>query len=453
MTEAAEAAPPSTPVAPIPLPAVSSEPSDAVINLSDLQHAPMQQLVDWAEHFRVKNFPPRTRHQLVADLARAYLHAGIAVRADGVLDLPSENPNVAGILRWPKFSFLPCPEEASVPAALVRTHGLRTGWRLTAMLRAGQGGEKALAVDRIISVEDIPIAAWRTPMHFDLLTPLFPNQRLILESGAYGSPTVRSIDLLATLGCGQRGLILAPPRVGKTVMLKEIARAVRAGSPDVSLILLLIDERPEEVTDFRRELDAGAEIYASTFDEPSSRHAQVADLAIERAKRLVELGKSVVILLDSLTRLSRGFNHTETGKGRTMTGGLDAKALLKPKKFFGAARNTEEGGSLTILATCLVDTGSRMDEVIFEEFKGTGNMEVHLDRSLSDKRLYPAIHVTQSGTRRDELLFHPQEWALVAALRKQLSQLPAIEAMELLIANLHATQNNAELLLKGLRGV
>ena len=433
-------------------PAAAPGATDGVVNLQSLQATPMSRLQEWAEHFHIRNFPPRTRHALVTDLARAYLNGGNAVEAEGMVDQAPDSPNAPAILRWPTFNFFPCPEDATIPPDLMRSVGLRPGLKVRGWLRTGRGGgEKPLVLDRITSVEGVPIDQWKTPTHFEQMTPLFPNRRLILETPKYPSVTARAIDLISTLGCGQRGLILAPPRVGKTVMLKEIARAICDGSPDVALILLLVDERPEEVTDFRREVK-GAEIYSSTFDEPATRHAQVADIVAERAKRLVELGRPVVLLLDSLTRLSRGFNNLQSNKGRIMSGGLDAKALLKPKKFFGAARNTEEGGSLTILATCLVDTGSRMDEVIFEEFKGTGNMEVHLDRSLSDKRLFPAIHVTQSGTRRDDLLFHPDEFALVAALRKQLAQIPAIEAMEVLLHNIQATNTNAELLLAGLRG-
>ena len=244
-------------------------------------------------------------------------------------------------------------------------------------------------------------------------------------------------------------MIVAAPRVGKTILLKEIAKALRINHPEIVLILLLVDERPEEVTDLQREIDC--QIYNSTFDENSQRHVQVAELVLERAKRLVEQKKDVVLLLDSITRLARGYNSLQPGKGRTMSGGVEAKALLKPKKFFGSARNVEEGGSLTILATALVDTGSKMDQVIFEEFKGTGNMELHLDRSLVEKRLYPAIHVQQSATRREELLYHPEEWERVKVLRKAMAALPPIEAMEMLIGNLQATKTNAELLLSGLR--
>ena len=288
------------------------------------------------------------------------------------------------------------------------------------------------------------------PTHFDQLTPTFPTERIILENLAGGSPpTVRAIDLLATLGRGQRGLILAPPRTGKTILLKHIAQAIRANSPEIHLILLLVDERPEEVTDFKAEVDA--EIFSSTFDEASSRHIQVAELVAERAKRLVELGRDVVVLLDSITRLARGYNGQTSGKGKMMSGGLDSKALIKPKKLFGSARKVEEGGSLTILATALVDTGSRADEVIFEEFKGTGNMELHLDRELVEKRIYPAIHILKSGTRRDELLYHPDEFERIQMVRKQLAALPSLEGMEVLLGNIHATRSNTELLLAGLR--
>jgi transcription termination factor Rho len=257
------------------------------------------------------------------------------------------------------------------------------------------------------------------------------------------------MDLITPLGRGQRGLIVAPPRTGKTILLKDIAQAIRANYPEIHVILLLIDERPEEVTDLRRTVDA--DIFSSNFDENPARHIQVAELVGERAKRLLEIKQHVVILLDSITRLSRGYNNLQPLKGRTMSGGVEAKALMKPKKFFGAARNVEEGGSLTILATALVDTGSRADELIFEEFKGTGNMELHLDRSLVEKRIYPAIQILNSATRREELLYHPDELARIHVLRRQLAELPAVEAMEVLLNNLKATKTNVELLMAGLR--
>jgi transcription termination factor Rho len=277
---------------------------------------------------------------------------------------------------------------------------------------------------------------------------MHPKERIVLETPR--GVSTRAIDLVAPLGRGQRGLIVAPPRTGKTILLKDIARAILANSPETSLILLLVDERPEEVTDFKNSLE-NCEIYSSTFDESPMRHTQIAELVSERSKRLVELGRHVVILLDSITRLSRGYNNLAGGKGRTMSGGIDSKALVKPKKFFSAARNTEEGGSLTILATALIETHSRMDDLIFEEYKGTGNMEIRLDRTLAEKRLFPAINILESATRRDELLYHPQEFAKVGVLRKQLAALPPVEATEMLLHAIKATKSNAELLLSGLR--
>jgi transcription termination factor Rho len=312
----------------------------------------------------------------------------------------------------------------------------------------GQRG-KFFSLEGVTRVEGKTAEDWSEPTDFEKLTPQFPQGRIILENPKTSSITVRAVDLLAPLGRGQRGLIVAPPRVGKTILLKEIAKAIRVNHPDIVLILLLVDERPEEVTDLEREVDC--QIYYSNFDESVQRHVQVAEMVMERAKRLVEMKHDVVLLLDSITRLSRGYNNLQPGRGRIMSGGVEAKALIKPKKFFGSARNVEEGGSLTVLATALTETGSRMDELIFEEFKGTGNMELHLDRALQEKRLYPAIHPLLSATRREELLYHPDEWERVLMLRKTMASLPPLEAMEKLIDNLHATKTNAELLLSGLR--
>jgi transcription termination factor Rho len=327
---------------------------------------------------------------------------------------------------------------------------LRNGNRLTARIRPPRDRERFMTVERILNIEGIPVDEWKETTEFEKLTAMHPNERIVLENPRSRSITTRAIDLISPLGRGQRGLIVAPPRTGKTVMLKEIAQAIRVNAPDTALILLLVDERPEEVTDFRRSL-TGAEIYASTFDESPQRHTAIAELVGDRARRLVELHRHVVILLDSITRLSRGYNNLQPNKGRIMSGGVDAKALIKPKRFFGAARNTEEGGSLTILATALVETQSRMDDLIFEEYKGTGNMEVRLDRNLSDKRIFPAINFLASGTRRDELLYHPKEFEKISVLRRQLAALPAFEATEILIHALKQTNSNAELLLTGLR--
>ena len=416
------------------------------LDLNELQRAPMEELQALATAFGVRREPPRPRHPLVCEILRVGLVRGIPVVAEGILEMGSEP---FGFLRWPACNFHACAEDLYVPAPLIRQHSLAAGHRVRGTVRAGRDKEKYMALDQVTAIEGIPVERWTPPKPFDSLTPLFPSERIILESPAYGPPTVRAVDLVATLGRGQRGLILAPPRTGKTILLKHIAKAIRATYPEIHLILLLVDERPEEVTDFRAAVDA--EIFSSTFDESATRHVAVAELVGERAKRLVELGGHVVILLDSITRLSRGYNNLTGGKGRLMSGGLDTKALVKPKKFFSSARNTEEGGSLTILATALVDTGSRADEVIFEEFKGTGNMELHLDRELVEKRVYPAIHILKSGTRREELLFHPDELARVQLLRKQLGQMPPLEGMEVLLQNINATKSNMELLLMGMR--
>jgi transcription termination factor Rho len=342
------------------------------------------------------------------------------------------------------------PEDIFVPLFLVRKFQLRSGQQVKGLAKPPRERDKYLAIDRILTVEGVDIEKWETPEHFDKLTAMFPTERIIMETPKEASISARVVDLVAPLGKGQRGLICASPRSGKTMLLKEIAKSIIANHKEIELLILLLDERPEEVTDFE-ETVAGGQIFASTFDESPKRHSQLAELVSERAKRLVESGKDVVILLDSLTRLARGYNSLAGGKGRTMSGGMDAKALAKPKKFFGAARNVEEGGSLTILATALIETESRMDEVIFEEFKGTGNLEITLDREISERRIYPAIHVLKSGTRRDDLLYHPDEFRRVTQIRKQLAAVPAVEAIELLIKNINRTRNNAEVLLTGLK--
>jgi transcription termination factor Rho len=426
--------------------AVEAPPLPASLDLNELQTLTPAGLDTLCQEFNVRVHPGRTRHQQIADLVRQTLPRGTRVHVSGFLDQVTET---FGVLRFPALNFLPVPEDVGVPRALVQRFRLRPGQQLAGTLRLPRDREKLIMLDEVTEIEGAPAAEWQEPTAFDNLTPLFPDGRILLENSETNSISARAVDLLTPLGRGQRGLIVAAPRVGKTILLKEIAKAIRVNHPEIVLIILLVDERPEEVTDLQREVDC--EIYNSTFDENCQRHVQVAELVLERAKRLVELKKDVVVLLDSITRLARGYNTLQPGKGRTMSGGVEAKALLKPKKFFGAARNVEEGGSLTILATALVDTGSKMDQVIFEEFKGTGNMELHLDRALVEKRLYPAIHVMQSGTRREDLLYHPEEWERVKVLRKAMAALPPIEAMEMLIGNLQATKTNAELLLAGLR--
>jgi transcription termination factor Rho len=417
-----------------------------VLELDQLHRVPHTELVNLAREFNLRVSQERTRHQFTFDLLKAYGARGIKLRAEGMLELSNE---AYGFLRWERYNFTPCPEDVYVPASILKRFGLRAGVKIKATIRVPRDKEKFMALDEVLSVEGIPIEQWTEPKQFDQLTALFPDRRILLENSQTKSVSARAVDLIAPLGRGQRGLIVAPPRAGKTILLKDIAMAIRVNSPEVHLILLLVDERPEEVTDLRRCLDC--EIFSSTFDETPTRHVQVAELVSERAKRLVELRKDVVILLDSITRLARGYNSLQPGRGRIMSGGVESKALLKPKRFFGSARNCEEGGSLTILATALIETESRMDEVIFEEFKGTGNMELHLDRTLLEKRIYPAIHILKSGTRRDDLLYHPDEFARITILRKKLAQLPAIEAMEVLLNTIKGTKTNAELLLSALR--
>ncbi len=432
--------------APTAVAAEPPPPPPEPVTLQALQEMEPAALHELFERLDVRINYGHDRHQQIFDLVRYGIPRGLSVTVHGFLEQPNDGP---AVLRSPRLNFLPLPEDVGVAHFLIREFSLRPGQSIEGTVRPPRDRERGLMLDRLIAVEGQPIDQWEAPVAFDSLTPLFPEGRILLECESADSISARAVDLLTPLGRGQRGLIVAPPRVGKTILLKQIAQAIRQNHPEIVLIILLVDERPEEVTDLQREV--GCDIYSSTFDESPHRHIQVAEIVNERAKRLVEQKKDVVVLLDSITRLARGYNATMRGKGRTMSGGVEAKALLKPKRFFGAARNVEEGGSLTILATALIDTGSRMDEVIFEEFKGTGNMELHLDRSLVEKRLYPAIHILQSGTRREDLLYHPEEWERVQLLRKSMAALPPLEAMEMLIKNLEATKTNAELLLAGLR--
>jgi transcription termination factor Rho len=416
------------------------------LDVNELQQLSSEKLKAVAREFDLHLSPMRSSHQQLVDLARAALGRGAVVAAKGFLDLPGDS---FGMLRYPALNFLRVPEDVFVPRTIIQQFHLRAGQELGGTLRLPRDREKGLVLDQVTTVEGQPAEQWIELTDFEKLTPQFPQGRIMLENPQTKSISCRAIDLLTPLGRGQRGLIVAPPRVGKTILLKEIAQAIRVNHPEIILILLLVDERPEEVTDLQREIDC--QIYHSNFDESVHRHVEVAEMVLERAKRLVELKKDVVLLLDSITRLSRGYNNLQPGRGRIMSGGVEAKSLTKPKKFFGSARNVEEGGSLTVLATALTETGSRMDQVIFEEFKGTGNMELHLDRGLQEKRIYPAIHPLLSATRRDELLYHPEEWERVLLLRRAMAELPALEGMEKLIENLQATTTNAELLLSGLK--
>ncbi len=359
----------------------------------------------------------------------------------GVLEILEDG---FGFLRSPNYNYLPCPDDIYISPSQIRKFDLRTGDTVSGQIRPPKEGERDFALLKVEAVNFENPEEAKEKILFDNLTPLYPHQRYILETNPEElSP--RIMDLLTPIGKGQRGLIVAPPYSGKTVLLQKTANAILANSPDVYMIILLIDERPEEVTDMQRSVKA--EVISSTFDEPAERHIQVAEIVLEKAKRLVEYKKDVVILLDSITRLARAYNAVAPHSGKVLSGGLDSSALHKPKRFFGAARNIEEGGSLTIIATALVDTGSRMDDVIFEEFKGTGNMEIQLDRNLFQRRIYPAIDIKRSNTRKEELLLHPDELPRVWALRKVLNELNSVEAMELLTEKLSKTKSNAEFLL------
>ena len=386
-----------------------------------------------------------SKSQLIYELLSFYGHEGTGLIGEGILELSKDN---FAMVRDPHRSFRPGPDDIHLSTNLMRDHGLRVGQLVKVRVRASRERDKYLSGYELLEIEGIPAADYQPPKEFDKLTPLFPDQRIHLEGEGNDFLGVRVIDLIAPLGKGQRGIIVAPPRGGKTILLKQIARSIRLNHPDAVLIILLLDERPEEVTDF--EETVGSQVFASTFDESPRRHAQVADLVIERAKRLVEQGKDVILLLDSLTRLARGHNSAMQG-GPIGSGGVSPVALQKSRKFFGTARNVEEGGSLTILATALVETESRLDDVVFEEFKGTGNMEVRLDRELAERRVFPAIHIPQSGTRNDDRLYHPDEFLKVVDIRKQLAQQPIGDAIETLLKNLKSTKTNAELLLRGLR--
>ncbi|HEX5790997.1 MAG TPA: transcription termination factor Rho [Luteolibacter sp.] len=386
-----------------------------------------------------------SKSQLVYELLYFFSQEGAELFCEGVIEQSKEK---FAMLRDAERSFRPGQDDIHLNNQLIQDYGLRVGQSLKVKVKAPRERGKYLTAAEVLSIEGIPAAEYTQPKDFEKLTPLFPDKRIHLEGEGQEFLAVRVIDLIAPLGKGQRGIIVAPPRGGKTILLKQIAKSIRRNHPEAELVILLLDERPEEVTDF--EETVGARVFASTFDEPAKRHAQVAELVIERAKRLVENGRDVILLLDSLTRLARGYNSAIQG-GPIGSGGVNPIALQKARKFFGSARNVEEGGSLTVLATALVETESRLDDVVFEEFKGTGNMEVRLDRELAERRVFPAIHIPQSGTRNDDRLYHPDEFVKVLDIRRQLAGLPIGDAIETLLANLKASKSNAELLLRGLR--
>ncbi len=385
-----------------------------------------------------------TKHDLIFKILEAQAKKQGLLFSEGVLECLEDG---FGFLRAPEFSYLPSQDDIYVSPSQIRKFQLRTGDTISGVVRPPKNGEKYFALIKIEAINflhpDVIIEA-RHNIHFDSLTPLYPFEMIKLQDGNPKNMNARIMELLTPIGKGQRGLIVSPPRAGKTTLLKTIAKSIEKNHPEVFLIVLLIAERPEEVTDFRR--SCSGEVVASTFDEPPSRNAQVANIVLEKAKRLVEIKRDVVILLDSITRLARAHNAIIPPSGKVLSGGIDANALNKPKKFFGAARKVEEGGSLTIMATALVDTGSRMDEVIFEEFKGTGNMEINLDRRLVDKRLFPAIDISRSGTRKEELLIEDADLNRIWILRKVLSQLGEVEAMELLIEKMGKMKTNQDFL-------
>jgi transcription termination factor Rho len=412
------------------------------IRMGDLQQKDIAELNVIAKEMDVENFGTMRKHEVIFQILRKHADDRGILIAEGVLEILPEG---FGFLRSPYYNYLPCPEDVYVSPSQIRRFDLQTGDQIQGRIRPPKEKEKFFALLKVDAVgdEDPEIAKDKT--HFDNLTPLFPDERFLLETDPDELST-RVLDIVCPIGKGSRGVIVAPPRTGKTVLMQKLANAVLINNPEAFLIILLIDERPEEVTDMRRTC-IGAEVISSTFDEPPERHVQVAEMVIEKARRMVEHKKDVIILLDSITRLARAYNTVQPHSGKILSGGVDANALHKPKRFFGAARNIEEGGSLTIMATALVDTGSRMDEVIFEEFKGTGNMEVHLDRGLVDRRIFPSINIAMSGTRKEELLYHPDEFSKVALLRRALTDVPAVEAMELLLSKLRQTPNNIAFLM------
>jgi transcription termination factor Rho len=414
------------------------------LRLDDLYRLPMPKLFALAEREGIAEHTGMNRGQLIVAVVRRQVERGEVVRGSGTLEVL---PDGYGFLRSAAHNYLASPEDIYVSPSQIRRLGLRTGLVVEGPIRLPIEGQENFALMQVEVVNGHPPEEKSRPTVFEDLTPLHPNKRLVLETTGEEMST-RVIDLVTPIGKGQRGLIVSPPRAGKTVLLQKIALALKKNHPEAYLIVLLIDERPEEVTDMVRTVAGpAAEVVASTFDEPSSEHVHVSDIALEKAKRLVEDGRDVVLLLDSITRLARAHNTEAPSGGKLLSGGLDSNAMQKPKRFFGAARNIEEGGSLTILATALIDTGSRMDEVIFEEFKGTGNMELHLDRRLVDKRVWPAIDINRSGTRKEELLMHPDEVERVRTLRRVLADMHPTEAMELVTNRMRKTKSNAEFLL------
>jgi transcription termination factor Rho len=410
------------------------------LNISELKDMSIQKLTQVAKELNVPGATGMRKQELIFQILKAQTEQSGFIFSEGVLEVL---PDGFGFLRAPDYNYLPGPDDIYVSPSQIRKFDLQTGDTVSGQIRPPKEGERYFALIKVEAVNFEAPEQARDKLFFENLTPLYPQERIKLETEA-DNLSARVMDLMTPIGKGQRGLIVAPPRTGKTMLLQNIAQSVAKNHPEVYLIVLLIDERPEEVTDMQRSVDG--EVVSSTFDEPAQRHVQVAEMVIEKAKRLVEHKKDVLILLDSVTRLARAYNTVIPPSGKVLSGGLDSNALQKPKRFFGAARNIEEGGSLTIIATALVDTGSRMDDVIFEEFKGTGNMEIHLDRKLTDKRVFPSIDMLKSGTRKEELLIPREDLNRIWVLRKVLNPLSPVEAMELLLDKMGKTKNNADFL-------
>ena len=410
------------------------------MNLSDLKHKKINDLAALARDLNVEGAAGLRKQDLIFAILQAQVDKNGMISGGGVLEIL---PDGFGFLRAQDYNYLPGPDDIYVSPSQIRRFNLRTGDTIYGQIRPPKEGERYFALLKVETVNFEDPAVARDKILFDNLTPLYPDQRLELETDS-DNFSARVMDLMTPVGMGQRGLIVAAPRTGKTMLLQNLANSIATNHPEVVLIVLLIDERPEEVTDMARSVKA--EVVSSTFDEPPQRHIQVAEMVLEKAKRLVEHKREVVILLDSITRLARAYNTVVPASGKILSGGLDANALQRPKRFFGAARNIEEGGSLTIIATALIETGSRMDEVIFEEFKGTGNMEIHLDRKLTEKRVFPSIDINRSGTRKEELLLAPEDLNRIWILRKLLSPLSPVDSMEFLLEKLRATKTNADFL-------
>ncbi len=409
--------------------------------LSELKALPVTQLVELAGSLEIENASRLRKQELMFAILKKKAKTGEQIFGDGVLEVL---PDGFGFLRSPEASYLASTDDIYLSPSQIRRFNLHTGDSVEGEVRTPKDGERYFALVKVDQINGQPPEASKNKILFENLTPLFPDEPIRLEREMKGEENItgRIIDMVSPIGKGQRGLLVAPPKSGKTVMMQTIAHAITTNHPEVTLIVLLIDERPEEVTEMQRSVRG--EVVASTFDEPATRHVQVAEMVIEKAKRLVEHKKDVVILLDSITRLARAYNTVVPTSGKVLTGGVDANALHRPKRFFGAARNIEEGGSLTIIATALIETGSRMDEVIYEEFKGTGNMEVHLERRLAEKRVYPAININRSGTRKEELLIKPDLLQKIWILRKLLHDMDEIQSMEFLLDKIRQTKNNGE---------